>query len=311
MSEGMETMSKLSRHRTRSILLIVTATAALAAVALGGLASVARSSSLPASSGLIVFTGSRDDGDHLFVVGSDGTGRRQLTSGPGFDAVPAWSPGRHRIAFTSTRLSGTVLQKDIFLVDRDGTGLRPIIQTERDEEGPAWAPDGRSIVFSRDSDLYVLTLATNRVRRLTATRSSEGAPSWSPNGKWIAYARDLEIWLIRPDGKQAHGLGKTGVGQDWAPDWAPDSQRIAYESTSRTSNTNPVTEVWVMGRDGKGKRRLTPYLPRRVAATSPAWSPRGAQIVFSRGGQLWTIRRDGSRARQLTRPPGYAFSPDW
>jgi Tol biopolymer transport system component len=292
--------------------------AVLAAVALGGLATDAASSSLPASAGLIVFTGSRDDGDHLFVVGSDGTGRRQLTSGPGFDdALPAWSPGRQRIAFTSTRLSGTVLQKDIFVVDSEGRGLRPIIQTERDEERPAWAPDGRSIVFGRDStgrgdsDLYVLTLATNRVRRLTATRSSEGAPSWSPDGKWIAYARDLEIWLIRPDGKKAHGLGKTGVGQDWAPDWAPDSQRIAYESTSRTSNSNPVTEVWVMGRDGKGKRRLTPYLPRRVAATSPAWSPRGAQIVFSRGGQLWTIRRDGSHARQLTRAPGYAFSPDW
>ena len=285
--------------------------AVLAAVALGGLAIDAASSSLPAPAGLIVFTGSRDDGDHLFVVGSDGTGRRQLTSGAGDDALPAWSPGRRRIAFTSTRLSGTVAQKDIFLVDRDGKELLPILQTERDEEGPAWAPDGRSIVFSGGSDLYVLTLATNRVRKLAATRSSEGAPSWSPDGKWIAYARDAEIWLIRPNGKQAHGLGKTGIGTDWAPDWAPDSQRIAYESTSRTSNSNPATEVWVMGRDGKGKRRLTPYLHRRVAATSPAWSPRGAQIVFSRGGQLWTMRRDGSHPRQLTRPPGYAFTPDW
>jgi TolB protein len=283
----------------------------LAAVALGGLATDAAFSSLPASAGLIVFTNSRDDGDHLFVVGSDGTGRRQLTSGPGFDGVPAWSPGRRRIAFTSTRLSGTVAQKDIFLVDSDGRGLRPIVQTERDEEGPAWAPDGRSIVFSRDSDLYALTLATNRVRRLTTTRSSEGAPSWSPDGNWIAYVRDTEIWLIRPDGKQAHGLGKTGVGTDWAPDWAPDSQRIAYESTSRTSSSNPVAEVWVMGRDGRGKRRLTPYLPRRVAATSPAWSPRGAQIAFSRGGQLWTMRPNGSRARQLTRAPGDALTPDW
>ena len=166
--------------------------AVLAAVALGGLATDAVSSSLPAPAGLIVFTGSRDDGDHLFVVGSDGTGRRQLTSGAGDDALPAWSPGRQRIAFTSTRLSGTVAQKDIFLVDSGGRELRPIVQTERDEEGPAWAPDGRSIVFSRvsmgrgGSDLYVLTLATNRARKLAATRSSEGAPSWSPDGKWIA-----------------------------------------------------------------------------------------------------------------------------
>ena len=58
------------------------------------------------------------------------------------------------------------------------------------------------------------------------------------------------IWLIRPNGKQAHGLGRTGVGHGLGARRAPDSQRIAYESTSRTSLSNPVTEVWVMGRDG-------------------------------------------------------------
>jgi TolB protein len=294
--------------------------AVLAAVALGSLATDAAQSSPPASVGSIVYSGSSDgDGNHLFVVGSNGAGRRRLTSGSTFDVGPTWSPGRRRIAFVSIQPDPTVTQpqQDIFMVSSDGTGRRRVLESSRVEEGPSWSPDGRSIVFTRDGgvrgsfDLYVVTVATGKVRRLTATSALEGAPSWSPDGKWIAYVRDAQIWLVRPDGKAAHGLGKTGAGTDWGPDWSPDSRRIAYESTTRTSLSNPVSEIWVMCRDGTGKRRLTPYRPGRSGATSPAWSPGGAQIAFSRGDQLWTMRPDGSHVRQLTRRPGEAYTPDW
>jgi Tol biopolymer transport system component len=89
-------------------------------------------------------------------------------------------------------------------------------------------------------DLYIVTVATGKVRRLTANRAIEGVPAWSPSGRWIAYSRAGEIWLIRPDGTRAHGLGRVGVGTDWAPDWSPDGSRIAFESTSRTTPGRPV-----------------------------------------------------------------------
>jgi Tol biopolymer transport system component len=42
--------------------------------------------------------------DHdLFVMNVDGTGRRQLTSGPANDRVPSWSPDGRTIAFSTTR----------------------------------------------------------------------------------------------------------------------------------------------------------------------------------------------------------------
>jgi Tol biopolymer transport system component len=293
--------------------------AAISAAALAVLAAASPSASAPASTAAIVFSTNRGgEGNHLQVVNSNGAGRRVLTSGSGFDLAPAWSPARTRVAFASTRGSGTVTRQDLFVVNADGTALRALVETARDESAPSWSPDGRSIVFSRDStgtgryDLYVVTVATGKVRRLTANRAIEGVPAWSPSGRWIAYSRAGEIWLIRPDGTGAHGLGRVGVGTDWAPDWSPDGSRIAFESTSRTNPGRPVAQIWVMRSDGSRKQRLTPYNRRRpVESVSPSWSPGGAQIVFTRGSQLWTMRPDGSRVRQLTRQPGAAWSADW
>ncbi|MGH3051660.1 MAG: TolB family protein, partial [Gaiellaceae bacterium] len=272
-------------RRTATLLLAAISTAALAALA-------AASPNVPASS--IVFTGDRGEGNNLSLINSNGTGRRLLTTGSAFDLAPAWSPKHRLVAFASTRQSGTVTGQDIFVVGADGTGLRALVETSRDESAPSWSPDGRSIVFSRDStgtgryDLYVVSVATGKVRQLTTNRAIEGVPAWSPNGRWIAYSRDGEIWLIRPDGTRAHGLGKVGAGVDWAPDWSPDGSRIAFESTSRTSASRPVAQIWVMRSDGSRKQRLTPYVRRRpVDSVSPSWSPGGAQIVFTRASQLW------------------------
>jgi Tol biopolymer transport system component len=295
-----------------AVLLAAISTAALAALA----AASPNVASAPAAS--VVFTSDRGDGNHLHVVSSNGTGRRELTSGSAFDLAPAWSPAKKRVAFASTRQSGTVAAQDLFVVNADATGLRALVETARDESAPSWSPDGRSIVFSRDStgtgyyDLYVVDVGSGKVRRLTASKAIEGVPAWSPNGRWIAYSRNGEIWLIRSDGTRAHGLGKVGAGVDWAPDWAPDSSRIAFESSSRTSSSRPVGQIWVMRSDGTRKQRLTPYVRRhRIESVGASWSPSGRQIVFTRGGQLWTMRADGSRVRQLTRQPGAAWGGDW
>jgi Tol biopolymer transport system component len=289
----------------------------ISAAALAALASASPNVATSAAAS-IVFTSDRGEGNNLHVLNSNGSGRRELTSGSAFDLSPAWSPAKKRVAFASTRRSGTVTGQDIFVVGADGTGLRALVASERDESAPSWSPDGRSIVFSRDStgagryDLYVFSLATGKVRRLTANKAIEGVPAWSPSGRWIAYSRNGEIWLIRPDGSGAHGLGRVGTGTDWAPDWSPDGSRIAFESTSRTSAVRPVAQIWVMRSDGSRKQRLTPYVRRRpIESVGPSWSPGGAQIAFTRGSQVWTMRPDGSRARQLTRQPGAAWGADW
>ena len=60
-----------------------------------------------------------------------------------------------------------------------------------------------------------------------------------------------------------------------APVWSPGGGRIAF-----LSRRDGGKDVYVVSRDGSGKRRLT--RDARYAAT-PAWSPDGRQIAFEGG----------------------------
>src|SRR5438445_4486146 len=54
------------------------------------------------------------------------------------------------------------------------------------------------------------------------------------------------------------------------------------------------------------------YLPQ--ATTGPgsvAWSPDGAEVVYSMQGSLWRQRLGSGVARQITAGPGYDYQPDW
>jgi Tol biopolymer transport system component len=55
-------------------------------------------------------------------------------------------------------------------------------RTERNGKHPAWSPDGKEIAFESnrdgDSDIYVLTLETSRVRQITHNRIDDTSAAW-------------------------------------------------------------------------------------------------------------------------------------
>ncbi|HET6592319.1 MAG TPA: hypothetical protein VFG48_05340, partial [Xanthomonadales bacterium] len=54
------------------------------------------------------------------------------------------------------------------------------------------------------------------------------------------------------------------------------------------------------------------YLPQLTSGPSSlAWSPDGAQLVYSMQGSLWLQNVYGGDAWQLTAGPGYDYQPDW
>ena len=92
----------------------------------------------------------------LYVTGVDGTGEVRLTSGPGAEFWPSWSPDGSRIAFSSTRDDPnpddcfTTCRSEIYAMNADGTGpnLSPTIGGLRCQVQPG-RPDGTKIAFTR------------------------------------------------------------------------------------------------------------------------------------------------------------------
>src|SRR5260221_313831 len=98
--------------------------------------------------GHIVF--SRLD-DNLWTANADGSALRRLTTGPGEDGWPAWSPDGRSIAFVAARGPGNQ-ERSIWIMRSDGSGKRRVAKGEY----PVWSPDGRFLMFQVVDQLFVV-----------------------------------------------------------------------------------------------------------------------------------------------------------
>ena len=164
---------------------------------------------------------------------------------------------------------------------------------------------------------------------LAATVGSRGAEAAFPgtNGKIVfdsdrsSAAGGPALYTITP-GSTATKIPGTSTG-DNQPVWSPDGSRIAFQSSSGSTNQ----EISVMNADGSGRTQITDTttVTNSIAEGEPAWSPDGSQIAFvaNKSGsdtttdqEIWVMNADGSGRTQLTntvqgvRDTHPAWSPD-
>ena len=159
---------------------------------------------------------------NLYVVGSDGSGLRNLTSklatgghpGAGPPASdPAWSPDGRTLAFVR-RNAG----HGVYVAKADGSGLRnltpkPVGAAYAD---PAWSPDGRKLAFVSDrdgnSEVYVMNANGSGQRSLTRNPAYDADPAWSPDGRKIAFASNRDgnsgVYVMNADGSGQRRLAQ-------------------------------------------------------------------------------------------------------
>jgi TolB protein len=238
--------------------------------------------------GLIIFQSNRVGGWKLFVARIDGSEPGQLTSGPGEDVTPVWSPDGTHVVFASNRGGN----EDVWLVRADGTGLRNLTNHPASDSHPSWSPDGRLIVFcstrgdGENDDIYVIGVDGSGLRRLTDNGLNwDTIPSFSPDGRRILFRRLLrerasegtlansEIMVINSDGTGVVNLTRHVWFDGW-PSWSPDGRRIAF-----SSNRSDAYQIYVMNADGSG---LTRVVDSSYTDVRPQWLPDGRGLIFNR-----------------------------
>jgi len=87
----------------------------------------------------------------------------------------------------------------VFVIPAEGGTPRQITSGDFNHGGElAWSPDGQSIVFSanrnedweyktRNTDLWLVNVATGAMKQLTVRDGPDGSPAYSPDGSKIAY----------------------------------------------------------------------------------------------------------------------------
>lgn len=179
-------------------------------------------------------------------------------------------------------------------------------------------------------------------------------------GSWIVFEADVadftghnpDIFLLNVNSGEITGLTQNYVDRQFYrntdPAFSPDGTKIAFVSDrDRPSSDNPLTDIYVMNRDGSDQTRVT---FNEVYDSSPAWldndhlvytsgmkpgelvvldltdstetrlgiegySPApnadGTQIAYLLEGGLYIMEADGSDSRLLMDPVEGISSPAW
>ncbi len=204
----------------------------------------------------IVFA--RQDGDsvHLWVMNPDGTGRKQLTFGPGSQTEPAISHGGGKIAYVESSPAAGAYA--IAVMNAAGT-RRAIMtggSTQTEDTTPVFDPTGTRIYFSRyqsNGSNRMGIWAINITGKAEQFIGAGNHPAVSPDGKQIVFfdtPQNQTLGVMNMNGTE-RSIIRQQIGYGRCLRYCPNGQNVLI-LTSDYSKGN-VSSVHP---DGTGSRRI-------------------------------------------------------
>jgi tricorn protease len=242
-------------------------------------------------------------GGDLWIVGREGGEARRLTTAPGLETTPYFSPDGSQIAFTG-EYDGNV---DVYVVAAAGGVPKRITYHPGADTVVGWTPDGKRIVFrsgrhsySRFQRLFTITAAGELPEELPLPMAHEG--SFSPDGKRIAYmplspafrvwrnyrgGQATKIWLASLADSKTEEIPRSNAN-DWAPMWMG---RTVYFVSDR----NGIHNIFAYDTENKRVTEVTRHTSDDIRSASGG----AAAIVYARAGSIYLLDLRSGESRRL------------
>ncbi len=238
------------------------------------------------------------DRDGLWLMRSDGKGRRRLTR-RGAGSSVSWSPNGRRLVFGDA--------DRIFVIDTSGRGLHAITASPVWDDAPEWSRDATRIAFIRGPagfrDPDRISVVTMDAKGRNSVRLGTGYdPHWSPDGSRVAF---VQVAHLDPADTGRLGRGRIlvvpgaggtpkQVALGTAPTWSPDGTRIAFmrygfvreEHSGEIVHFADRSTLLIAAADGSGEREVVSRDSSNDEPLyyTPRWSPDGSRIAVLAGG---------------------------
>jgi Tol biopolymer transport system component len=128
----------------------------------------------------------------IYVMDSGGKNVRQLTTSPGYDGGPFFSPDGARICWRQFSPNGAVAE--IWTMNIDGSDKRQLTRLGAMSWAPFYHPSGQYLIFTTNRhgfanfELYLIDVAGKSAPvRVTYTKAFDGLPAFTPDGKQLAW----------------------------------------------------------------------------------------------------------------------------
>jgi Tol biopolymer transport system component len=170
-------------------------------------------------------------------------------------------------------------------------------------------------------DLYVMNADGSGLEEIPIDGLSVASGvSWSPDGTRLALTSNapdgtgLNVYVVNADGS---GLERV-LGGLWGEiAWSPDGRMFALAGYPDASTKPPdLRDIYTVAADGSGLTRIS-HAGTEVWLGSPAWSPDGKRIAFTRWDavtgslDIYVMNADGTGRTQLTDWKGIDTAPIW
>jgi serine/threonine protein kinase len=203
-------------------------------------------------------------GAGLFLINVDDPEAQPvpLSTVPGGDYDPRWSPDGTMILFTSQRYTG---RPRLFTISLPDQTVTLVVETFERDYQPAWSSDGSKIVFvaTNKGVNEIWTMNADGTNRQPVTRSNnavDSSPDWSTDGTTILFTQNEVGFFIpklmaviygaeRPDEFQ---ISPVNVPMREAR-YSPDGLWLIFESWPEGGNH----DIYIMTANGSNRQRIS------------------------------------------------------